>query len=78
LPLQKTEPVSAISSRYNDRSHASDRPFMKVTLTPAIPFELNCSVPVCEAARHAAVVDPGVDIAWERRLNWIVGGGVAA
>jgi hypothetical protein len=51
---------------------------MKVTLTPAIPFELNCSVPVCEAAHHAAVVDPGADIAWERRLNWIVGGGVAA
>ncbi|MEA3118552.1 MAG: hydroxyacylglutathione hydrolase [Paraburkholderia sp.] len=35
---------------------------MKVFVIPVTPFRQNCSLLVCEATNHAAVVDPGGDI----------------
>jgi hydroxyacylglutathione hydrolase len=35
---------------------------MKVIIIPVTPFQQNCSLLICEATRHAAVVDPGGDL----------------
>jgi hydroxyacylglutathione hydrolase len=35
---------------------------MKVFVIPVTPFQQNCSLLICEATRHAAVVDPGGDL----------------
>jgi glyoxylase-like metal-dependent hydrolase (beta-lactamase superfamily II) len=35
---------------------------MKVFVIPVTPFQQNCSLLVCEATHHAAVVDPGGDV----------------
>ncbi|MEX3956019.1 MBL fold metallo-hydrolase [Trinickia sp. EG282A] len=42
---------------------------MKVFVIPVTPFQQNCSLLVCEATHHAAVVDPGGDV--ERILQAI-------
>ncbi|PMS30771.1 glyoxylase-like metal-dependent hydrolase (beta-lactamase superfamily II) [Trinickia symbiotica] len=35
---------------------------MKVFVIPVTPFQQNCTLLVCEATHHAAVVDPGGDV----------------
>ncbi|KAA5602355.1 MBL fold metallo-hydrolase [Blastochloris sulfoviridis] len=37
-------------------------PALKVAVVPVTPFEQNCSIVMCTATGHAAVVDPGGDL----------------